>query len=498
MEQKKLQKTLKIIGYIICGIQLIISILTSIYVIRMKVLPTAFVSVIVVLLVILVVLLTIMQRWLIPGIIGKFLSILISAVLVIVCFYIDYSYKKINDMSGVDTKIDNVDVYVMNDDPAQSINDAKGYNFGILSSLDRDNTNKIIADIEDEVGQSIATTEFNSVKELMQSLYDGDSQAIILNFAYLGFVSDDENYSDFTNRTRVIFNMNYESAINTEEEVPEDYLANQEGVFTILLNGVDTRGTTISNSNSDTNIIVTVNMNTHQILMINTPRDFYVPLSISGGVPDKLAHSGAYGIDVTIDTLEMLYNVNIDNYVRINFDGFMDIIDELGGIRVYSEYDFTGYDSDVVKMSYHFNQGYNDLNGEQALLFARERHAFTDGDRQRGKNQMAVIEGIINKALSTEMLKNYTSVMEHVSDSVVTSMTYDEIAELVKYQLSDNPKWEILKYSVTGTDANSTTYSTGGAEVYVMIPDENSVDKAKQYLEDIYSGKVVIIEETVD
>ena len=232
--------------------------------------------------------------------------------------------------------------------------------------------------------------------------------------------------------------------------------------------------------------------------MINTPRDYYIPLSISEGSHDKLTHSGAYGVDVTIDTLEMLYNVNIDYYVKINFDGFMDIIDELGGIRVYSDYDFTGYDSDVVNMTYHFNQGYNDLNGKQALIFARERHAFIDGDRQRGKNQMAVIEGIINKAMSTELLKNYTSIMDKVSDSVVTSMSYDEIAELVKFQLSESAKWEILKYSVTGTDANSTTFSTGSEEVYVMIPDEASVDKAKQYLEDIYAGKIIVIEETIE
>ncbi|MBQ9607947.1 MAG: LCP family protein [Lachnospiraceae bacterium] len=495
MEQKKLQKILKIIGYIICGIQLVISVLTSLYVIRLKVLPTSFLTVTIVLLIILVVILTLMQRWIIPGIIGKFISILISAVLVIACFYIDYTYKKLNDMSGVDTKIDNVDVYVLIDDPAQNINDAKGYNFGILSTLDRENTNNIIIDIESEVGQSISTTEYDSVKDLMQGLYDGTSQAIILNYAYLGFVSDDEEYGDFKDKTKVIFNMDYESTISTDDNIPADYLSDREGVFTVLLNGVDTRGTTIANSNSDTNIILTVNMNTHQILMINTPRDYYVPLSISGGIPDKLAHSGAYGVDVTIDTLEMLYNVNIDNYVRINFDGFMDIIDELGGITVYSEYDFVGYDSDVVNMSYHFNQGYNDLNGEQALLFARERHAFVDGDRQRGKNQMAVIEGMINKAISTEMLKNYTNVMERISDSVVTSMSYDEIAELVKYQLTDGPKWEILKYSVTGSDSNSTTYSTGSAQVYVMVPDENSVNKAKQYLEDIYSGRIVVIEE---
>ena len=281
-----------------------------------------------------------------------------------------------------------------------------------------------------------------------------------------------------------------------KKDINEDYLNSEDDkVFTIIINGVDTRGRTITNSNSDTNILLTVNMNTHQILMISTPRDYFVPLSISGNVRDKLTHSGAYGVDVTMDTLEMLYGVNVDDFVRINFDGFMDVIDALGGITVYSEYEFDGFDNDVVNMTYHFNQGYNDVNGKQALLFARERHAFLDGDRQRGRNQMAVIEGMIDKALSPQILKNYTNIWNEVSDCVLTSMDYDEIAEFVKIQLADSPSWEVVKYSVTGSDAMSTTYSTGSAEVYVMIPDETTVNQAKEYLRQIYAGERVVIPE---
>ena len=494
MEREKLQKILKIIGYIICGIQLVVSVITSIYLIRMKAFPTAFVIILIIVLAVLLVLIIIMQRWLTPGILGKFLSILISAMLVIACFYIDYSYKKLNDMSGVETKVDNVDVYVMAYDSAQNINDAGNYNFGILTTLDRENTNNIIKDIEDELGKSITITEYASPKELIMALYGGETQATILNYAYIGFVDDDEEVGDFQAQTRVIYNKNYESVVTTEAAVPENYLAKTEDVFTILINGVDTRGSTISNSNSDTNILVTVNRNTHQILMVTTPRDYYVPLSISGGVNDKLTHSGAYGIDVTVDTLEMLYNVNIDEYVRINFDGFIDIIDALGGVTVYSEYDFGSYDTDVTQMTYHFNQGYNTLNGKQALLFARERHAFLDGDRQRGKNQMALIEAILDKALSPDILKNYTQILDEVSGSVVTSMPYDDIADLVRFQLEYGGSWDIIKYSVTGYDAMSTTFSTGGTEVYVMIPDESTVDQAKQYFADIYEGKVIVAE----
>lgn len=493
--ENTIKKNIKIVGYIICAIQLLLSILATIYVIRLKVVPTAYIVVIDVLLLALIILFILMQKWSVPGVIASFVSLVMSCLLVLGCFYINFTYKKIKGMAGVDTKIDNVNVYVRAEDSAQNINDAVNYSFGILKELDRENTNKIINDVQNIVGQNINIIEYNSVLELVQGLYNNETQAIIMNDAYISFVKDTEGFEDVETKIRSIYNQSYESEIQTEEEIPEEYLNNGDQVFTILINGVDTRGSAITNSNSDTNIIMTVNTETHQILMISTPRDYYVPLSISGNVKDKLTHSGAYGVDVTMDTLEMLYNVNIDDYVRINFDGFIDVIDALGGITVYSDYEFNGFDNDYVNMTYHFNQGYNELNGKQALLFARERHSFVDGDRQRGKNQMAVIEGIIDKATSPQILKNYTQIWNEVSDCVVTSMEYDEIADFVKTQLSDSPKWEVVKYSVTGSDAMSTTYSTGSSEVYVMIPDEATVDQAKEYLRQIYNNERVIISE---
>ena len=494
-KKDKIRNNIKIVGYIICAVQLLLSILATVYVIRLKIVPTSYIVIIDILLLILIVLFVLMQRWSVPGVIASFTSLIISCLLVIGCFYINFTYKKLKGMSGVDTKIDNVNVYVRAEDSAQSIYDASGYSFGILKDLDRENTDKTIDDIQNIIGQNISVTEYNTALDLVKGLYNNETQAIILNDAYISFVKDSEGFDDVESRIRSIYNASFESEISTEEDIPDDYLNNGDRVFTILLNGVDTRGRTITNSNSDTNILMTVNLDTHQILMISTPRDYFIPLSISGNSRDKLTHSGAYGVDVTIDTLEMLYNVNIDNYVRINFDGFIDVIDALDGITVYSEYEFDGFDNDVVNMTYHFNQGYNDVNGKQALLFARERHAFSEGDRQRGKNQMAVIEGMIDKATSPQILKNYTDIWNEVSDCVVTSMEYDEIADFVKFQLEDSPKWDIVKYSVTGSDSMSTTYSTGDAEVYVMIPDEATVNQAKEYLRQIYNNETVIISE---
>ncbi len=493
-KNEKVKKVIKIVGYIACAIQFLFSILATIYIIRLKLVPTSYIVMVDILLIVLLALFVFMQKWPIPGIIATFLSVIVSTILVIGCFYIKFTYNKIQDMSGVDTKVDNVNVYVRVDDPAQEITDTNGYVFGILSTLDRTNTENIKKDIESILGHQINTIEFDTVQDLVLGLYYNQTQAIILNNAYMSFVTGTEGFEDTESKIRSIYNKNYESKI-TEEEANEDYLKSEGRVFTILLNGVDTRGSTITNSNSDTNILMTVNMDTHQILMISTPRDYYVPLSISGGAKDKLTHSGAYGVDVTMDTLEMLYGVNVEDYVRINFDGFIDVIDALGGITVYSDYDFEGFDNDVVNMTYQFHQGYNEVNGKQALLFARERHAFAEGDRQRGKNQMAVIEGMLDKALSPQILKNYTTIWNEVSDCVVTSMEYDEIADFVKTQLESGASWDIQKYSVTGFDLMTTAYSTGSAQVYVMDPDMETVNQAKEYLRQIYAGERVIVPE---
>lgn len=490
MTQKKLIKILRIVGYIICGLQIIFSGLAVFMSIKLKTFPTMYIIVAGSLLLILAILFIILQKWQIPGIITKFLSLILSAILVFGCFYMNYTYKRLSDMSGVKTQIDSIGVYVLADNVADDVKDLSGYTFGILQNLDRENTEEAIKKIDEEVGEMIDTSEAADVVALVDSLYNGEVGAIILNGAYTGFVTSTSGYEDFNDKVKLIWTYDIEKEVKTEAE-HDDYLKNTDKIFSIYVNGVDTRGKAITNSNSDVNIILTVNMNTRQILMINTPRDYYVPLSISNGACDKLTHSGAYGIDVSIETLEMLYGVNVDNYVRINFAGFIDIVDELGGIDVHSDYDFTAPIADGETAVYSYNVGNNHLDGKQALAFARARHAFSDGDRQRGKNQMAVIEGVIDKLVSSELLKNYTGIWDKVSENIVTSMPYDDIADLVKFQLEDNRGWEIIKYSVNGTDAMASTYSAGGTELYVMMPDQATIDQAKQMLKDIYEGKKI-------
>ena len=247
----------------------------------------------------------------------------------------------------------------------------------------------------------------------------------------------------------------------------------EQTVFNIYISGSDTREETLPESTrSDVNIIASINLETHDILLLSTPRDYYVPLSISNGIPDKLTHAGLYGVEVSMDTLEMLYDINLDYYFRINFTGFVDIIDALGGIEVESDYEFDAGD-------YHFNEGINQLDGESALVFARERYAFPTGDRQRGKNQIAVIKAIIEKVTSPSILSSYSSILESVKDCVDMNIPYDLIVKLIFMQLSDSQNWNITTYSVDGTGDSQVPYSMD-ISVYVMVPDMSTVEHAKE------------------
>ena len=164
----------------------------------------------------------------------------------------------------------------------------------------------------------------------------------------------------------------------------------------------------------------------------------------------------------------------------------MKVIDALGGITVYSDYDF---DSKNIT-GYHFNQGENYVNGEQALVFSRERYAFQEGDRQRGKNQMAVIKGVVDKALSPEILTSYSSILSSLDGCFGTNITYEEIAQLLQQQLAGGGDWTIVSYSVDGTGATEKPYSMS-QKAYVMVPDYSTVDKAKDLMAKVRNGEVV-------
>lgn len=424
---------------------------------------------------------------------GTVLAVIMIAILAFGGFYINKTRSAISNISGETTEVTQMAVYVKSDDAADSVEATAGYTYGILSSLDRENTDGAVAHLNSEFGTEVQTKEYAGLTELADGILNGEVNAMLLNSGYLSVYEDMDGYTDFSTKIKEVGTVDVESTIQSaEESTPIEPITTANGgkVYTIYLSGIDTRGEMTAKSRSDVNIIATVNTDTHEILLVSTPRDYFVPLSISGGAPDKLTHAGIYGIDVCMDTLGMLYDIDINYYFRINFGGFVKVIDALGGITVNSDYDF---DSKNI-LGYHFNKGENYLNGEQALIFARERYAFQEGDRQRGKNQMEVIRGVVKKALSPEILTSYSSILSSLDGCFGTNITYEEIAQILQQQLTNGGDWTIVSYSVNGTGATEKPYSMS-QKAYVMVPDYNTVDKAKSLMEKVRNGEVVTQEE---
>ena len=420
-------------------------------------------------------------------VIGIVLGILFIVLLVVGNLFVLHTYNTLTRISGVNTKTSQIGIYVLKNDAAQTIEDAKDYTFGTLSSLDKKNTQEAVKQIQTLLGQPVKQQSADGVTKLVDSLMDGSCGVIILNHAYLPILSEMEGYTDIENKIRELDILDVNTVI--EEQTKDTNVSQKQdakNIICLYISGIDTRGSEIINTRSDVNIIATINTDTKQMLLVSTPRDYFVPLSISNGVPDKLTHAGIYGIDVSMDTLGMLYDISLDKYFRVNFAGFIKIIDALGGIDIDSDAAFTA----SMDQEYSFTKGMNHMNGAAALAYSRERYAFQEGDRARGRHQMQVISAVIQKAMSSEMLSHYTEVLNGIEGCFDTNFSYDRIAELVRQQLEDGGSWNIVSYSVDGTGDTRQPYSMS-ANAYVMIPDQTTVDEAKALMQQVVDGEVI-------
>jgi len=406
---------------------------------------------------------------------GVVLSIMLSAAQFAGIYFLTQTNQMMDDIGGASYKIDNMVVVVNVDDEAQELGDAIDYSYGVQYAMDVGNTKRMIEEIETLFEKEIEEMEYEGVHEAAQALLDGEVQALIYNEAYTGVI--EETIEDYSSKVRVI----YQYGIETEIEKEEVDLNN---AFNIYISGIDVAGKISKNSRSDVNIIMTVNPDTKQILLTTTPRDFYVEIpGVSGGSKDKLTHAGIYGVDASMRTLENLYNIDISYYARVNFTSLITIVDALGGVDVESEYSFTA-------RGYHFQKGTNHLNGDQALAFSRERYSFSGGDRQRGKNQEAVIEAILHKAMSPAILTNASEIIASVSDCVETNMTRDEMTKFINMQLSDPAVWDIESQAADGKGSSASCYSSGSQKLYVMIPNDAVVAECSRKMHEVLDAVV--------
>ena len=391
-----------------------------------------------------------------------------------------------------------VGVYVRSDDPAQEIGDASGYTFAVTDSYDAEHSRATVDHLSQLWNAPVQTESFPSVFAMVDALRDGGVQAMILNEAYLSVLETVDGYTDF----RESFRQLYQDTVTTDQipttaPVTEPEEAETEPVettepedphtapFLAYLSGSDTRSYMLAQSRSDVNILAVVNPETRQILLVNTPRDYYIPNPAYGGSNDKLTHCGLNGPENSAKALGDLYGQKVTYTAQINFTGFETLIDSIGGITIYSDYD------DGVFL----RAGENHMDGEQALNFARDRHDYAGGDNARGQHQMMVIKAVVDKLVSGSIIKNYSSILDSLQGMFVTSMPSERISELIKMQLEDMKPWNVMSYAVTGTGGSDIPAAMYPLYAYVMYPNMDTVEQASDLMDRVLHDEILTPED---
>lgn len=348
------------------------------------------------------------------------------------------------------------------------------------TSADESNINALIANIKSEKGVELTVDPVDSYQSAYENLINGSSQAMVLNSSYSSLL--ELSYNDYESNLKTIYTYKIKKAIEDTAKTTD------KNVFNIYISGIDTSGAVSTVSRSDVNLILTVNMNTHKILMTTTPRDSYVRIPDGGADQyDKLTHAGIYGIETSVKTLENLYDIPINYYARLNFTSFVKLINALGGVTVYNDQAFTS-----LHGNYNFGVGNINLtSGEEALGFVRERYSLEHGDYDRGNNQLKVIQAVVEKLTSFQSVSNYSDVISTLQDSIQTNMPLNTMMSLVNEQLDSGKTFIFSLQEVTGTGSTGqlTSYAMPNASLYMIQLDDASVAKASQAIKNVMEGK---------
>lgn len=423
-------------------------------------------------------------------IIFSFLVILISVAYGLGDYYLYSTASTLNTVTEQAAKSKNtVSLIVMAESPKTDVQDINGSKIGVLTNINKEGTKKSLNDISKQnIGYS--TEKFDNVPAMLQALYEGEVDAIILNEAYRSNVSEIENYGNFNNETKVIYQTVYYTKEANNSLAVSDITSKP---FTILITGNDSFGALDEVSRSDVNMIVTINPLTSTILMTSIPRDAFVTevcddYACNYGVEDKLTHTGIYGADTTKDTLENLLDIDINYIFRVNFSSMIDIVDALGGIDidVAEGMAVSRFYSDSTLEGVH--EGQNHLNGKRALAYSRERKAYLDGDVQRARNQQQVLQAMFKKASSPEVITKYSNILKAVGKAFDTNMTTKEITSFIKYQLQASPSWKFEQYVLKGENTLKVSPELG-MEVSAVELYAYSIQTASEKIEAVLDGK---------
>lgn len=446
----------------------------------------------------------------------RVIGVLLSAAVAFGCGYAGVVVAKVDKtkeaVANTDYNVRAVlTVYVGSDDPAASVEDTAGYAYGVLGGHEKVNSDYAVSVLKERTGAEVNVTEYDSISDMAAAIRDGSIRAMAVNSSYLYLINDSETFKGFTGEVKALGQIEVPNTVEApsstggsgktddgsgktagtskekggkdkENTVGEKIEKTKPIIFYLSAN--DTWTANFGASRSDVNIIMVVNFETKQILMVNTPRDYYV-INPAVGAYDKLTHCGILGIDNSMRALEDLYDIDIDNYVVVNFTGFEQMIDAIGGITIYNPSAFT-------HASYYYPEGELTLNGNEALYYARERASYGDGDLSRGRNHMRMIEAIIKKVMSsgTSMISNYSEILESMEGMFATDLSSSEISDLAKAFMNDMSGWEIKSYEVGAGSTGLMPTALGGAErLFVIWPNDAQVEHAHDIINKMLDGE---------
>lgn len=486
---KNESKVSKVLSILLSFVLVISSFYLLYQVIRLNVLPSKFLFPLTIGVVVLDAIFILLLIYFSKNVVSKIVCIVLTLFICVascMCgYYISKTQNVLSSITNVAKHAKNtVSVVVKESSSIKNKSQLNGVSVGSLR-LNEQGSKKALKELSNE-GIVLNQTEYDSMTALLEAFYNGEVDSIIINESSRSQILDMEAYSNFDSNTRVVYQTSYKVKNNDSATSVSDITSKP---FNVLISGSDTRGGFDENGRSDVIMIATVNPKTHTILLTSVPRDFYVTTACDAGdgcmqgALDKITHTGIHGTNTTKRTVEQLLGIEINYTFKVGFDTVTELVDILGGVDVYVE---PGY---AVHTSYlNVNEGINHLNGEQALAFARERYSYTEGDRQRTKNQQQVLMGIVKEATKPSVITNYAAIMDTMANTFSTTMSNEEITDLIKYQLNNNPTWKMEQYMVDGTGDTLMCAELGDA-ASVMVPDQSTVKMAKDKINAVLAGK---------
>ena len=411
-----------------------------------------------------------------------------------------FIYKTDNTFDVVtslaDSKATTTSIVVLKSSSIKKESGLKGKKIGTILDMDKKPTKRMLDDLNKD-NIKYTTKDYSNLDELMEAFYSGEVDAICLNEKYRDILHETQAYFTFQTDTRIVHQNVHYTKVEKNDNPSDPVNDISKDAFTVLVSGNDSYGTLQdSNTRSDANLLLTVNPKTGTILMTSIPRDYYVELvcpdddselACPEGSYDKLTHSGLMGIKSTEETIEKALGIKINYNVRINFSSVVNLVDALDGIDLDIK---KGEEVDIfyVNSQPGLSVGKHHVDGETALAFARERHAYLDGDNQRVRNQQKVFKAIFNRIVSPKMITNYGKFMDALAVAFDTNLSGDEICKFVKYELNNMPNWNIESYAIVAEPDYQFCYQS---QSYASVVQQNDImnEVAKKKIQVVLKGK---------